>query len=50
MEQQLQLDLACEKEMDLEEAVEKQLIALMAELMLTLIAREKETRHDHVTL
>ena len=49
MGQQLQLSLASGEEVELTEAVEKQLTALMAEWMLAIAAMEKETRHDHAT-
>ena len=49
MGQQLQLSLACGEEVKLTEVVEKELTALMAELMLAIAAMEKETRRDRAT-
>ena len=45
--QQLQLNLASDDEIGLDPIVEKQLIKLMAEMMLAVVLRGKETGDDH---
>jgi hypothetical protein len=45
--QQLQLNLASDGEIALDPVVEEQLVKLMAEMMLALVLRGKETDDDH---
>jgi len=45
--QQLQLNLASEGEIALDPVVEEQLVKLMAEMMLAVVLRGKETDDDH---
>ena len=45
--QQLQLNLASDGEIALDPIVEEQLVKLMAEMMLALVLRGKETDDDH---
>ena len=45
--QQLQLNLASDGEIVLDPVVEEQLIKLMAEMMLAVVLRGKETDDDH---
>ena len=45
--QQLQLNLASDDEIALDPIVEEQLVKLMAEMMLALVLRGKETDDDH---
>jgi hypothetical protein len=45
--QQLQLNLASDDELALDPIVEEQLIKLMAEMMLAVVLRGKETGDDH---
>ena len=45
--QQLQLNLASDGEMALDPIVEEQLVKLMAEMMLAVVLRGKETGDDH---
>jgi hypothetical protein len=45
--QQLQLNLASEGEIALDPIVEEQLVKLMAEMMLAVVLRGKETGDDH---
>ena len=45
--QQLQLNLASEDELGLDPIVEEQLVKLMAEMMLAVVLRGKETGDDH---
>jgi hypothetical protein len=44
---QLQLNLASDDEIALDPIVEEQLVKLMAEMMLALVLRGKETDDDH---
>ena len=44
--QQLQLNLASDERMVLDRIIEEQLVQLMAEVMLALIAREREAGDD----
>ena len=46
MDQQLQLNLASDDEIGLDPIAEKQLITLMAEMMLAMMLRGKETGDD----
>ena len=45
--QQLQLNLASDGEIALDRIVEEQLVKLMAEMMLAVVLRGKETGDDH---
>jgi hypothetical protein len=45
--QQLQLKLASDDELALDPIVEEQLVKLMAEMMLAVVLRGKETGDDH---
>ena len=45
--QQLQLNLASDGEIVLDPVVEEQLVKLMAEMMLAVVLRGKETDDDH---
>jgi hypothetical protein len=45
--QQLQLNLASDGEIALDPVVEEQLVKLMAEMMLAVVLRGKETDDDH---
>ena len=45
--QQLQLNLASDDEIALDPIVEEQLVKLMAEMMLAVVLRGKETGDDH---
>ena len=45
--QQLQLNLASDGEIALDPIVEEQLVKLMAEMMLAVVLRGKETGDDH---
>ena len=45
--QQLQLNLASDGEIALDPVVEEQLVKLMAEMMLAVMLRGKETDDDH---
>lgn len=45
--QQLQLNLASDDEIALDPIVEEQLVKLMAEMMLAVVLRGKETDDDH---
>lgn len=45
--QQLQLNLASDGEIALDPVVEEQLVKLMAEMMLAVVLRGKETGDDH---
>jgi hypothetical protein len=45
--QQLQLNLASDSEIALDPIVEEQLVKLMAEMMLAVVLRGKETGDDH---
>ena len=45
--QQLQLNLASDGEIALDPVVEEQLVKLMAEMMLVVVLRGKETDDDH---
>jgi hypothetical protein len=45
--QQLQLNLGSEEKIELDRNVEGQLVELMAEAMLTVMLRGKETGDDH---
>ena len=45
--QQLQLNLASDGEIALDPIVEEQLVKLMAEMMLAVVLRGKETGNDH---
>ena len=45
--QQLQLNLASDGESALDPVVEEQVVKLMAEMMLALVLRGKETDDDH---
>ena len=45
--QQLQLNLASDDEIALDPVVEEQLVKLMAEMMLAVVLRRKETDDDH---
>jgi hypothetical protein len=45
--QQLQLNLASDDEIALDPIIEEQLIKLMAEMMLAVMLRGKETGDDH---
>ena len=45
--QQLQLDLASDEKIALDSIVEKQLVELIAEMMLAALVRGKETGDDH---
>ena len=45
--QQLQLNLASDDELALDPIVEEQLVKLMAEMMLAVVLRGKETGDDH---
>jgi hypothetical protein len=45
--QQLQLNLASDGEIALDPGVEEQLVKLMAEMMLAVVLRGKETGDDH---
>jgi hypothetical protein len=45
--QQLQLNLASDGEIAMDPVVEEQLVKLMAEMMLAVVLRGKETDDDH---
>lgn len=45
--QQLQLNLASDGEIAMDRVVEEQLVKLMAEMMLAVVLRGKETGDDH---
>jgi hypothetical protein len=45
--QQLQLNLASDGEIAMDRVVEEQLVKLMAEMMLAVVLRGKETDDDH---
>ena len=45
--QQLQLNLASDGEIAMDRVVEEQLVKLMAEVMLAVVLRGKETDDDH---
>ncbi len=45
--QQLQLNLASDDEIALDPIIEEQLVKLMAEMMLAVVLRGKETGDDH---
>ena len=47
--QQLQLNLGSEEKIELDRKVEGQLVELMAETMLTVMLRGKETGDDHAS-
>lgn len=45
--QQLQLNLASDGEIAMDRVIEEQLVKLMAEMMLAVVLRGKETDDDH---
>jgi len=47
--QQLQLNLGSDETIALDRIVEEQLVEFMAEMMLAVMGREKETGDDHPT-